>query len=227
MGSVLIWHMYWPPSSSCTCLICKFHVEWSVCDTDTRGLCVTTRSWMAWMALVSAFTHPICQLICKLVFLSIGRISDVFFKLFCIPCILRGAPRSILKWRLCPLILFDSIKVHWIQVYESYLKKKLYVFLYAISYENLFTFFAIYISSRVYIVYITCRKSRMKIQKSNLVKYKYKKISFERDHIFRLKRKPQIKHWTVGKKGQILIELLRMTKRRRFRIHGVDPCSHR
>lgn len=58
IGSVLIWHMYCPLSSSCTFLICKFHVVWSLCDTDTLGLCVMTWSCMACMAFVSALTHP-------------------------------------------------------------------------------------------------------------------------------------------------------------------------
>lgn len=65
MGSVLIWHMYCPLSSSCTFLMCRFHVVWSLWDTDTRGLCVITWSWIAWIALVSAFTHPTCANICQ------------------------------------------------------------------------------------------------------------------------------------------------------------------
>lgn len=58
MGSVLIWHMYMPRSSSWTFFTCRFHVEWSLWDTETRGLWVITWSCIAWIAFVSAFTQP-------------------------------------------------------------------------------------------------------------------------------------------------------------------------
>lgn len=118
MGSVLIWHMYWPLSSSCTFLICKYHVEWSLCDTDTRGLCVMTWSWIAWMALVSAFTHPTCRFVCKSFFCGSFMYLMCFFKRFCIPCIRRGAPIRIEKLRLCPLLLLGLIRVRRILVDE-------------------------------------------------------------------------------------------------------------
>lgn len=60
IGSVLIWHMYSPLSSSCTLCMCRFHVLRSLCVTVTLGLCVMTWLWIAWMALVSDFTHPTC-----------------------------------------------------------------------------------------------------------------------------------------------------------------------
>lgn len=50
---ILTWHMYPPRSSSATDFMCKFHVFKSEWDTVTRGLCVMTCSWMAWIALVS------------------------------------------------------------------------------------------------------------------------------------------------------------------------------
>lgn len=61
IGSVFIWHMYLPRSSSCTFFMCKFHVVSSAWDTDTLELCVMTWSCMACMAFVSAFTQPTCD----------------------------------------------------------------------------------------------------------------------------------------------------------------------
>lgn len=60
IGSVFNWHMYPPRSSSVTDFMCKFQVFRSECDTVTRELCVMTCSWIAWIALVSAFTQPTC-----------------------------------------------------------------------------------------------------------------------------------------------------------------------
>lgn len=58
IGSVFNWHIYPPLSSSETCRMCRFHVFRSEWDTVTRGLCVMTCSWIAWIAFVSAFTQP-------------------------------------------------------------------------------------------------------------------------------------------------------------------------
>lgn len=60
IGSVLIWHIYSPSSSFCTLFICRFHVVWSLWDTETLLLCVITWSWIAWIALVSTFSQPTC-----------------------------------------------------------------------------------------------------------------------------------------------------------------------
>lgn len=38
--------------------MCRFHIEWSLWDTDTLWLCVITWSCIAWIAFVSAFTQP-------------------------------------------------------------------------------------------------------------------------------------------------------------------------
>lgn len=38
--------------------MCRFHMEWSLWDTDTLWLCVITWSCIAWIAFVSAFTQP-------------------------------------------------------------------------------------------------------------------------------------------------------------------------
>lgn len=60
IGSVLIWHMYSPPSSSCTLSIWRLQVFKLVWLTLTLGLCVMTWLWIAWMALVSDLIHPTC-----------------------------------------------------------------------------------------------------------------------------------------------------------------------
>lgn len=60
MGSVLTWHMYSPPSSSCTLSMWRLHEFKLVWLTLTLGLCVMTWLWIAWMALVSDLTHPTC-----------------------------------------------------------------------------------------------------------------------------------------------------------------------
>lgn len=38
--------------------MCRFHMLWSLWDTDTLWLCVITWSCIAWIAFVSAFTQP-------------------------------------------------------------------------------------------------------------------------------------------------------------------------
>lgn len=40
--TVLIWHMYFPLSSSCTSLICRYHVLCLSCDTAILGFLVIT-----------------------------------------------------------------------------------------------------------------------------------------------------------------------------------------
>jgi hypothetical protein len=64
IGSVFNWHIKPPRSSSVTALMCKFHVFKSGCDTVTRGLWVITCSCIAWIAFVSAFTHPTYCFVC-------------------------------------------------------------------------------------------------------------------------------------------------------------------
>lgn len=57
IGSVLTWHMYWPRSSIFTLFIFNVHVLKSLCVTDNRPLLVMTCSWIAKIALASAFIH--------------------------------------------------------------------------------------------------------------------------------------------------------------------------
>lgn len=53
--------MYWPRSSILTLRMIRVHVLKSLCVTDNRSLLVMTCSWMANIALASAFIHATCS----------------------------------------------------------------------------------------------------------------------------------------------------------------------
>lgn len=84
IGSVLIWHIYPPLSSSVTVLMWRFHVLTSRCETLTRGLWVITWSWIAWIAFVSAFTQPTFT---RNFWNHISTICNVHDKLWCQDCL--------------------------------------------------------------------------------------------------------------------------------------------
>ena len=61
IGSVFIWHMYCPRSSSWTLVICKLKVVIKSPETEIRGSWVMTVSAKDKMALESDRTHPTCN----------------------------------------------------------------------------------------------------------------------------------------------------------------------